>query len=359
MKQEYIRLYNRAKLLYHILAIKTFNKDYYPFYVNLVINSKCNLKCAYCFGDYHNRNTPDLKYEDFKKLVFELKQKGTKYILIQGGEPLLHPDLGRFIRFLYDNKILCAIVSNGQLPERLKELPHLNLMDNICFSIDGRPENNDKIRGQGSFNKVVESIEIVKKFFDVPVRISSSIHKLVKNDYKFMADFIKKNNLEWGINFLFKGDEKYNNIELGLNKQETIEYLDNLIELKKQGYPIFITKKILEYAKNWPVSYENKFLSLSECNKLNFKNKIECQYGNYEIVIDEDGKLYPCQALQNKFNGLSIYEHGFDKAFDNLRNKPCYTCYIPSMINTSAMINRDFNVLFETIFETFRNRFFR
>ena len=81
----YKRLYNRAKTLYHMLSIKAFRKKPYPFYVNLVINSQCNLRCAYCFGKYSYRSQSYWEFEDLKQLVDALYKKGTRYILVQGG----------------------------------------------------------------------------------------------------------------------------------------------------------------------------------------------------------------------------------------------------------------------------------
>ncbi len=351
----YRRLYDRARVLFAILSIKLFKKKFYPFYTNLVINSRCNLKCAYCFGKYYDRKSPDLSFESFKKIVDTLAAKKTIYILMQGGETLLHQELGKMIQYLYNNKIVSAIVSNGQLPEKIKELPELELLDNVCFSLDGNREGHDKIRGRGSFDKVLKSIEEVKKYYSTPIRILTSAHRFVANDIDFMVKFARDNNLEWSVNFMFCGNERIGGERIDFTDDEAKTYIKKAIEYKKQKYPIFVTEKIFNYCLNWPASYNKKYFSKEELLKFNFKKHIECQYGNYEIVIDENGKIYPCQAMQPVFDALSIYDVGFDRAFEHLRVKPCVTCCIPTMINTSAMINWDFGVITETILNTFRN----
>jgi len=354
MNPQFKRFYDRARILFYMLKIKGFRQKKYPFYVNLVINSMCNLKCAYCFGKYHGRKTSNTNLNFLKDLIAELKLKKTKYILIQGGEPFLHPDLGKIISFLNDNNIISAVSSNGQFPEKIKTTPEIELMDNICFSLDGSEQNNDKVRGKGVFQNVMESIEKVKKYYSTPIRIKTTVHKFVKDDVDFMAEFAKKNKVEWGMDFLFLGNEKLDDEPLGLSKEELLEYISSLLEYKKKGYPIFITSKILKYAADWPFGFETKYVDERTAkNKTRFK-PIECQYGNYEIVIDEDNKVYPCQAMQGAFNAKSIIETNFDEAFDNLKNRICYTCYTPSLINTSAMINWDFKVILETIFDTVR-----
>ena len=348
------RFYNRIRTLYYMLAIKAFHKKRYPFYVNLVINSQCNLKCAYCFGKYSSRSQSYWKLDDLKILIDDLYRRGTRYVLVQGGEPLLHPNIREILAYLEKKNIVSAIVSNGTLPNKFKEIRELAYLDNICFSLDGNREGNDKVRGQGTFDKVMASIKVVKENFDTPIRINSAIHKYVINDCGFMAEFAKNNNIEWGLSYLFRGDEKLGEEDLAADDEAVRNYQRDVIEYKKQGYPIFTANKILDYTYNWPFGYGTIYVDKEKAKREMGKNCIECQYGNYEIVIDEDGRMYPCQGLQGTFEAKNIHEVGFDEAFKHLTAKPCHTCYIPPLMNTSAMINWDMDVIFDTVYHTFR-----
>lgn len=353
------RYWNRARTLGYMLSIKALRKEPYPFYVNLVINSRCNLKCAYCFGRYSSRKTPDWGYRELERLIDDLYERGTRYILIQGGEPLLHKDLGKIFRYIDRKGIVVALVTNGQFPDRLREIPEVALLDNICFSLDGNREGNDRIRGAGTFDKVVESVRVVHEVHKTPVRINSTITRYTVGDVDFFAEFVQENNVEWGINFLFKGDERLGEEDLAPEDEEVKEYQRKFLDYIRRGYPIFTTSKVIRYALNWPVPYARKFLGKEEALKLMGRRAIECQYGNYEIVIDEDGRLYPCQGMQGVFDAKNLKEVGFEEAFKHLENKPCYTCYLVSLINTSAMINWDFEVIGETIRGTLRSRLWK
>jgi MoaA/NifB/PqqE/SkfB family radical SAM enzyme len=339
-----------------MLAIKAMGKPRYPFYVNLVINSRCNLKCSYCFGRYSSRKRPDWAWEDLKILIDDLHRRGTRYILVQGGEPLLHQDLGKILRYSVEKGIVTALVTNGTLPDRIREIPEIALMDNICFSLDGNREGNDIVRGKGTFDKVMESIRVVKEVHRAPVRINSTISRYTIGDLDFFAEMVRNLRLEWGINFLFKGDEKLGEESMAPADEEVREFGRRFIEYIQKGYPIFTTSKVVRYVLGWPVPYAKKFLNREDAGKLLGKKAIECQYGNYELVIDEDGRVYPCQGMQGVFDAKNLKEVGFDAAFDHLKTKPCYTCYLTSLINTSAMINWDLGVIGETVFGTFRSR---
>jgi len=342
-----------------MLSIKALRKPRYPFYVNLVINSRCNLKCAYCFGRYSNRQRPDWDLGELKKLIDDLRRRGTRYILVQGGEPLLYKELGELFRYIDSKGIVTAIVTNGQFPERLREIPEIALLDNVCFSLDGAREGNDRVRGQGTFDKVMESIKVVQDTHKVPVRINTTVTKYTVHDVDFMAEMVREKNVEWGINFLFKGDETLEGEDLAPEDEDIIAYQNKFVEYIRRGYPIFSTTKILRYTLDWPVPYTRKYLGKAESLKLMGKRCIECQYGNYELVIDEDGCLYPCQGMQGQFDAKNLHEVGFDEAFKHLETKPCYTCYLVSMINTSAMINWDLDVIAETVRGTFRSRLWK
>jgi len=244
---------------------------------------------------------------------------------------------------------VAAIITNGQLPDRIKDLPELELLDNICFSLDGNREGNDYIRGKGSYDKVIESINKIRKYCKTPIKICSTIHKYVIDDADFIAEFAKQNKINWNINFLFGGDEKFGGADLALSNDEMKKYASKLIELKKRGYPIFISNAALDYIRKWLNCSNSVFLSEYELIEKKFVMPIKCQYGNYEIFIDNDLKVYPCPILQNKFNAKNIAEVGFDEAFDNLINKPCFSCYVPSMINTALIFDWNLSAVLDTV----------
>jgi len=353
------RIYDRGRLVFTMLAIKLLKKKKYPFYVNLVINSNCNLKCAYCFGNYPKRKNPDMSFDEFKEIIDILHSQKTIFICIQGGEPLLHRDLGRFLGYLHEKKIISSISTNGQFPSKIKEIPELDFLDNISFSLDGNKTGNDKVRGNGVFDKVMESIVETQRRYSVPIRIKTTVHKYVKNDAAFMSELVRKYNVDWGIDFLFNNPLNENNDlenDMSLSDSEVKEYLSEIRRLQKCGCPLYVSRKVFKYSSEWPVSYNQRFLTKADAANFPQFKPIECQYGNYEIVIDEDKKIYPCQAMQGIFDAKSIANEGFTAAFAELDKKPCYTCYMPTLINTSAMINWDLSVIGEIALNTIFSR---
>ena len=70
-----------------------------PIHVQLIPTNKCNLNCKFCScGD--RRKDLELTLEECKKVIDIVSKRGTKSITITGGgEPLLHPDINKIIRY--------------------------------------------------------------------------------------------------------------------------------------------------------------------------------------------------------------------------------------------------------------------
>ena len=89
------------------------------------------------------------------------KEKGVKEYYFTGGEPFLHPDLFELIEATLKQGPL-TILTNGILisENRARKLAEIAQSSeytlDLRISLDGlTPEENDEIRGKGSFNKII------------------------------------------------------------------------------------------------------------------------------------------------------------------------------------------------------------
>jgi MoaA/NifB/PqqE/SkfB family radical SAM enzyme len=58
--------------------------------VALELTYKCNLKCFYCYNDVSKKGTP-LTLDDYRVVLSDLADMGTLFIMLTGGEPMIHP----------------------------------------------------------------------------------------------------------------------------------------------------------------------------------------------------------------------------------------------------------------------------
>jgi hypothetical protein len=82
------------------------------------ITTDCNLKCPGCYRGCDRDDNPAL-HEPLEKVfdnILEMKRiRNCQIISLSGGEPLLHPDLKRIIRFIKDHGMHPFVHTNGLL----------------------------------------------------------------------------------------------------------------------------------------------------------------------------------------------------------------------------------------------------
>lgn len=335
----------KISFMLSMLKIKLFKIAPFPLYVNLVINRRCNLKCVYCFGEYYNRKEEEYSLEEIKKIIDQIYSMGTRYILIQGGEPFLQKDLGAIIEYIDKKGIIPAITTNGTLTHRIVNTPQLSRLDYICFSLDGFGEGNDKQRGVGVFDKIMASVEKIREHFPkLKIKFNSVLTKYTIDSFPEFLDFCQKKNIDIQVGYLFKEHP------IAAPPEKVKKMADFIYQKKKHGAGIVASADTLKYVRDWP--FEGEIWVTKEKAQRQFGKKAkECQYGHYEIVIDNNGNLYPCNALQGdpSFKPKNLKEVGIKAAFGHLQTKKCYTCNIASMIDTSQIINWNFRSIFDRI----------
>jgi len=126
----------------------------------------CNLACRHCWIAPKFQSGaniyPSLPFEMFQNIVRQAKPLGLSGVKLTGGEPLLHPDILRILRFIRQEDLALTIESNGVLctPELAREIAQ-GKSSFVSISLDGADaETNEWIRRvPGSFNAAVQGIK--------------------------------------------------------------------------------------------------------------------------------------------------------------------------------------------------------
>lgn len=127
-------------------------QDPYLPYLEYHVADHCNLNCKYC--THYSPLVPRPVYTEYDKFAADLRQL-KKHIIdigvirILGGEPLLNPELGRFIeltRELYPASII-TVVTNGMLLDRLESgLIEVMKKNMAFFHISFYPPLKDRVQ---------------------------------------------------------------------------------------------------------------------------------------------------------------------------------------------------------------------
>ncbi|MBI1820120.1 MAG: radical SAM protein, partial [Nitrospirae bacterium] len=124
-------------------------------------NNSCNLTCTHCLVSSSPEGDPGLSSEKIKQVIDEAVDLGVLRFYFTGGEPFARKDIFDLIRYVTEVKnreliiLTNATLFSGQRQEELKTLNRERVK--LQISLDGtRKEINDPIRGEGTFDKILE-----------------------------------------------------------------------------------------------------------------------------------------------------------------------------------------------------------
>lgn len=141
----------------------------------------CNFRCGFCHNPELVLRPEGKEYSEGEILEFLKKRKEyLEGICITGGEPLLSLDL-RFLRRIRELGYLIKIDTNGDFPEKLKEIIEKGLVDFIAMDIKSSKEKYEEITNSSvNLDKIEESIRLVSLLnnYEFRTTIVEGIHDL-------------------------------------------------------------------------------------------------------------------------------------------------------------------------------------
>ncbi len=104
--------------------------------VYIEITNTCNLNCDFCI---QNKRIKKVMSEDSFRIVLKKLKGYTKYLYFHIlGEPLLHPNVIKFIQIAYDEGFFVNITTNGYLIKKLDGVSNLRQLNISLHSYDER-----------------------------------------------------------------------------------------------------------------------------------------------------------------------------------------------------------------------------
>lgn len=342
------------KISNYLLVAEKFFIKRYPVQVTHFVTSRCNARCKHCFYWKNlNKNKKELTLEEIKKISKTMPN--FFFLIISGGEPFLRDDLDEIIKIYYINNNIgnLTIPTNGSLTKKiygtikniLKACP--DLLVTVSLSLDGIGIDHDEIRGvDGIFDKVKATYwmlnELKKSNKNFNVDFLTTISNLNQNKLKQISNYVREIfNSDINI-ILIRGDSKESFV-----KDIDIKYYDDIWAFQKNRFEIkdssrqsklkSIIRKRLQFIRQ-------EFLSRTFKEK---KYLIPCYACKLDVVINEEGDVYPCEMLNKKIGNLRDYEYDFKKLWwskkaDEIRriikSSKCY-CTHECNMRTNLLFN--------------------
>ncbi|NQT89945.1 MAG: radical SAM protein [Candidatus Omnitrophica bacterium] len=292
-----------------------FLKRRIPLAVSWSLTHRCNQKCLYC--GISNHSCAELDTQKILNMIEDLRNMGMRWVSFTGGEPLLREDLGQIAAFSKARGLYVSISTNGRLvSERLNDLL---CVDRVKLSLDGPRDIQDTIKGEGSFDKVMEAIELCKKN-KIPLCLECVLSRYNIKSIDYLLRFAS----ERGLKVIFQPatekilwQEELN--PLAAPKDSYRGAISRLMNEKRRGAPVYNSLSGLRHLYSWPES-----------------KSIRCSAGRLSFDIKPDGRILACDRIQRNFPGAK--PSGVRDAVNNIpRPLDCKDCWRSSQVEFNLL----------------------
>lgn len=143
----------------------------------LLPHNRCNCRCLMC-DIWKIRQVREITNEDLAPHLESLRTLRVKWIVLSGGEPLMHSDLPTLCRLLRMEGIRLTLLTSGVSVEK-HAASVAEFFDDLIVSIDGPPDIHDCIRGvTGAYRQLQRGIAAVRRLRpDIPIHGRSTVQK--------------------------------------------------------------------------------------------------------------------------------------------------------------------------------------
>jgi radical SAM protein with 4Fe4S-binding SPASM domain len=298
-----------------------------PVDVTLEITHRCPLACRHCYNNLPMSDRAaaqrELSFEEYCKLLDELADAGTFWILFSGGEPFARPDFLDIYTYAKQKGFLITVFTNGTvftraIVEHLAEYPPFA----IEITLYGRTrETYERLTQQpGSYDRCMRGIELLLER-KLPLKLKTVPTSINKHEVFEMRRFAE----ELGVEFKFDAqvnpriDCSQSPLGVRLSAAEVVAF-DYVDPARKAEY-----RRLFEHDReNDPPPADDVYF---------------CGGGVRSCAVDPYGNMSICVISQHtKYN---IRETGFMTGWDTIlrerrnrkRTRPskCQTCRIQSL----------------------------
>ncbi|HET6185009.1 MAG TPA: radical SAM protein [Acetobacteraceae bacterium] len=298
-----------------------------PAVCDFSVTNLCNAACEFC-GFARDKNLAGAQRhadaEAFALALPILRRRGIRYITLQGGEPLVHPEIVRLVADTAAAGIQCALITNGWfLPRSIAALAAAGL-GRLIISIDSADAGcHEENRGlDGLMRRIAEGVRRARGF-GLPVQASITVSRLVRYDdlpdmlarLGFdVADFSYPRREPFGSTSLVHGGESK---LVDLDSEELLEALAGIARVKRR-FPVL-----------------NPAASLAEIARYvrGEQQAVPCVGGYKYFYLDWNLDIWRCEAWNEPMGSV----FNLDRIPD--QRQPCHACMMACYRNASILMH--------------------
>ena len=195
-----------------------------PWAILLDPTSACNLSCTGCWASEYG-NKLNLSFDEIDSIITQGKEIGIFMYIYTGGEPLVRKnDIIELCKKHNDCVFLAftnATLIDEEFAKQIREVKNFV----PAISIEGDKEATDSRRGDGTYDKVVHAMEILRKYkvpFGASTCYTSANYESITDDEYFdrLISFGAK--FAWFFHYMPIGNDAVPELLLNPDQRETV-----------------------------------------------------------------------------------------------------------------------------------------
>jgi len=323
------------------------------------LTNRCNARCSFCFIDFDNPDSfkNELTLDEIDKLTKNLG-KTLLNVNFTGGEPFARKDIVDIAKLYIKNTTIQSlyITTNASLPERIiefaKTIHEYDKKIELSFqiSIDDLPKKHDEVRKiENLFDNCILTYQELKKLKNEKIKPSVNITVSHENCENIEEIF-----------YYLVDEKKIDSLKCCIVRDEGVYSTPKDKVTKILNAYDWLTNKILEYQKNGKIKNYNTASIQGKIH--NKKDEIAwkiikkiyktnnyispCHASSLFGVITANGKVYPCEILENKIVGdLRKHNMNFMELWNSNNNKNIKNFILDTKCRCTYECALSFNIL--------------
>ena len=312
------------------------SEDIKPSFFSFSNTERCQSRCITCpaWKTPWEVEKDELSTQQWKDTIKSIHDwVGDFKFIFSGGEPFIRDDIFEIAQYAKDLGVTVDVVTNGlALVDKCEQLVD-SAFSTIIFSLNSvkDPELHNISRGRkDSFKKTMDVIQKVnylnkKKGAQKGISLSSVVMPSNLDEIKPLAEFAKNEGIGVCYQLLDNGDAfspppEVNLDDGGFSTQITdkaILAIDEMLELKNQGYPIYngdpqlkafkqlmfdMKEAAVQLEASPEIQCETNISENCQCNCSDENNvthiaDLECQVGFHNFAINPYGEVRLCFCM--------------------------------------------------------------
>ena len=255
-----------------------------PFNVLVQVTNRCNMRCSFC-DFWPNGIAPklELTLADYQRIASELAQTGCFLVSVEGGEPLLRPDIVDIVQ-AFSKDHLPVLYTNGwfMTPEKARALFAAGVTQ-VGVSIDfpDAARHDQKRRLAGTFERAWQAIAMLRAAAPhggAQVHVMSIVMQENLNDLETLLQMSASQGVGHCITLLSTD---------GFRRGKSVD--DQLPQLESS-----LSAKLLDLWQRYPHLRTFRDYLEHMDNFLHKENMPTCHAGEQSFNIDHQGNVSPC-----------------------------------------------------------------